>query len=162
MATIIKLKARMAFKLNRWSLNQVLLYCSLRWTLYALQFILTTSLFVIHYIFWAVWNVNKPLLQCRCTQHHSVRVVPVTEVAYQWQGKNGAYFIYGNERHVHAPDYPHKCCCGCNILWDLSRLSAGCGKNYDHSCADVPLVYLPVCDKKYHRHLAGIVKDMSL
>jgi hypothetical protein len=49
-------------------------------------------------------------------QRQTLRGVPVTEVKYKWDDVTTRYWVYGNERKVYAPDYPHQCCCGCEIL----------------------------------------------
>ncbi|XP_065830372.1 protein SSUH2 homolog [Oscarella lobularis] len=49
-------------------------------------------------------------------QRHQVRIVPVSDVAYAWNGQTGRFWVYGYEHAVHAPDYPQKCCWGCSIL----------------------------------------------
>ncbi|KAL4226364.1 Protein ssuh2 [Mactra antiquata] len=50
------------------------------------------------------------------SQRQRLRGVPVTEVKYKWEDHNTRYWVYGTERKVYAPDYPHQCCCGCEIL----------------------------------------------
>lgn len=42
--------------------------------------------------------------------------VPVTEVKYNWKEVPRTYWVYGDQRKCHAPDYPQDCCWGCNIL----------------------------------------------
>ncbi|KAK3103748.1 hypothetical protein FSP39_021609 [Pinctada imbricata] len=51
-------------------------------------------------------------------QRQILRAVPVTEVHYSWQEYNTRYWIYGQQRAVYAPDYPHQCCWGypCSIM----------------------------------------------
>ncbi|XP_070557316.1 protein SSUH2 homolog [Ptychodera flava] len=49
-------------------------------------------------------------------QRQQLRAVPVTECMYQWKDTRTRFWVYGNERDVHAPDYPQQCCCGCSIL----------------------------------------------
>ncbi|XP_064604972.1 protein SSUH2 homolog isoform X2 [Liolophura sinensis] len=49
-------------------------------------------------------------------QRHRVRIVPVTQAFYKFKGQDSSFFVYGFEHKVHAPDYPQKCCCGCQIL----------------------------------------------
>ena len=49
-------------------------------------------------------------------QRHQVRVVPVAEAFCAWKSRNFNYFVYGQERLIHAPDYPQRCCWGCVIL----------------------------------------------
>ena len=49
-------------------------------------------------------------------QRHQVRIVPVTKIAYEWKGKLHHYYAYGYEHKVHLPQYPQKCCWGCQIL----------------------------------------------
>ncbi|KAL8611295.1 hypothetical protein ACOMHN_013726 [Nucella lapillus] len=46
-----------------------------------------------------------------------LQAVPVMETEWDWSDmKNVKFWVYGNERKVHCPDYPHTCCWGCNIL----------------------------------------------
>jgi hypothetical protein len=49
-------------------------------------------------------------------QRQTLRGVPVTEVKYKWDDINTRYWVYGYEKKVYAPDYPHQCCWGCEIL----------------------------------------------
>jgi len=49
-------------------------------------------------------------------QRHSIRVVPVTEVASSWKDKEFTFFVYGLDRLVYTAEYPQTCCCGCQIL----------------------------------------------
>lgn len=49
-------------------------------------------------------------------QRQTLRGVPVTEVEYKWDDIKTRFWVYGNERKVYAPDYPHQCCWGCEIL----------------------------------------------
>ncbi|XP_072020919.1 LOW QUALITY PROTEIN: protein SSUH2 homolog [Amphiura filiformis] len=49
-------------------------------------------------------------------QRQNLRSVPVSEVAYTWKDVNTRFWVYGFEHEVHAPDYPHQCCWGCNVL----------------------------------------------
>lgn len=49
-------------------------------------------------------------------QRQTLRGVPVTEVHWTWDNSNLRFWVYGNERRVYCPDYPHQCCCGCEIL----------------------------------------------
>lgn len=56
---------------------------------------------------------NERLLQ----QRQTVKIVPVTEVQCQWEGKSFTQYVYGIENLSHCSDYPQKWCCGyCNIL----------------------------------------------
>lgn len=55
------------------------------------------------------------------TQHHIIRMVPVTQCFCQLKEKGMKYFVYGLESRVHAPEYPDKCCWGCTILWWIFR-----------------------------------------
>ncbi|CAL1270478.1 unnamed protein product [Larinioides sclopetarius] len=48
-------------------------------------------------------------------QRHRVFIIPVATVRYQWKKHEGTFYVYGNERLVHFPDYPQKCYC-CTIL----------------------------------------------
>ncbi|XP_077993831.1 protein SSUH2 homolog [Glandiceps talaboti] len=57
------------------------------------------------------WNDQRKL-----QQRQRLRAVSVSEVHYNWKDVNTRYWVYGNERRVYAPDYPHQCCWGCNIL----------------------------------------------
>ncbi|XP_014680634.1 PREDICTED: protein SSUH2 homolog [Priapulus caudatus] len=57
-------------------------------------------------------HANEYILQ----QRQTLRAVPVSEVHCMWKGSAGQFWVYGNERKIHAPDYPDKCCCGCSVL----------------------------------------------
>ncbi|XP_064607089.1 protein SSUH2 homolog [Liolophura sinensis] len=54
--------------------------------------------------------------QKQISQRQQLRAVPVTEVLYQWKDASFRFWVYGNERKVHAPEYPQQCCWGCTIL----------------------------------------------
>merc|ERR1712038_830179 len=45
-------------------------------------------------------------------QRHNLRGVPVTEVKYNWKEVNKRYWVFGEQRDVHCPDYPQDCCWG--------------------------------------------------
>lgn len=49
-------------------------------------------------------------------QRHRVRIVPVTQVMYTYKSQQNAFFVYGFEHKVYAPDYPDQCCWGCTLL----------------------------------------------
>ncbi|XP_077983902.1 protein SSUH2 homolog isoform X2 [Glandiceps talaboti] len=49
-------------------------------------------------------------------QRQRLRAVPVSECMYKWKDTRTRFWVFGNERNVHAPDYPQQCCCGCSIL----------------------------------------------
>ncbi|XP_038058586.1 protein SSUH2 homolog [Patiria miniata] len=49
-------------------------------------------------------------------QRQTLRSVPVTEAHYDWKNISTRFWVYGFEHEVHAPDYPHQCCWGCNVL----------------------------------------------
>ncbi|XP_066474169.1 protein SSUH2 homolog [Tiliqua scincoides] len=49
-------------------------------------------------------------------QRQTIELIPVTEVRYQYAGKQYLYYIYGMENKVHALDYPERYCCGCTII----------------------------------------------
>ncbi|BFZ08343.1 hypothetical protein BsWGS_11382 [Bradybaena similaris] len=50
-------------------------------------------------------------------QRHRVRIIPVTEVFYNYKKQqNSTFFVYSEEHKVYAPDYPAKCCWGCTVL----------------------------------------------
>ncbi|XP_076468951.1 protein SSUH2 homolog [Babylonia areolata] len=50
-------------------------------------------------------------------QRQILRAVPVTETEWDWSDlKNMKFWVYGNEKRVYCPDYPHTCCWGCVIL----------------------------------------------
>jgi len=49
-------------------------------------------------------------------QRQQLRAVSVYECSYSWDNLDGQFWVYGKELAVHAPDYPHKYCCGCFIL----------------------------------------------
>ncbi|XP_072020927.1 protein SSUH2 homolog isoform X1 [Amphiura filiformis] len=57
------------------------------------------------------WPKERTLMQ-----RQVLRSVPVSEVAYTWKNVNTRFWVYGFEHKVHAPDYPHQCCWGCNVL----------------------------------------------
>lgn len=59
---------------------------------------------------------KKFQLNISTRQRHRVRIVPVTEVTYAYKNQNSAFFVYGEEHKVYAPDYPAKCCWGCTVL----------------------------------------------
>ncbi|XP_074861403.1 protein SSUH2 homolog [Carettochelys insculpta] len=44
-------------------------------------------------------------------QRHTIELIPVTKVEYEWQGKLYSYYVYGDENKVYAENYPKKCCC---------------------------------------------------
>lgn len=44
-------------------------------------------------------------------QRQTIEFIPVTQVYYEWKGKEYHYFTCGIDNNVHAPDYPAKCCC---------------------------------------------------
>ena len=49
-------------------------------------------------------------------QRQQLRAVPVTQIQGKWKDENVVYWIYGDERKVHFPNYPNKCCWNCSIL----------------------------------------------
>uniref|UniRef100_A0A646QFY3 Protein SSUH2 n=1 Tax=Hemiscolopendra marginata TaxID=943146 RepID=A0A646QFY3_9MYRI len=50
-------------------------------------------------------------------QRHTLSVVPVSQINYQWKGNRKYFFVYGTEKDAYDPDYPQKCCCGvCTVL----------------------------------------------
>eukprot|EP00042_Codosiga_hollandica_P038098 m.306473 g.306473 ORF g.306473 m.306473 type:complete len:193 (-) comp55306_c1_seq6:13-591(-) len=49
-------------------------------------------------------------------QRHVVRSVPVSEADFSFKDKRGRFWVYGLDRQVWAPEYPHKCCCGCTVM----------------------------------------------
>ncbi|XP_067907542.1 protein SSUH2 homolog [Heterodontus francisci] len=55
---------------------------------------------------WAQFGKTSRIIQ----QRHTVELIPVTEVHFQWKRKDYSYFVYGTENKVHAPDYPGKNC----------------------------------------------------
>ncbi|KAL5014504.1 hypothetical protein ScPMuIL_008774 [Solemya velum] len=57
------------------------------------------------------WPMSRKL-----QQRQQLRAVPVTECAYRWKDHNTRFWIYGDNKRVHAPDYPQQCCWGCQIL----------------------------------------------
>nr|XP_033782489.1 protein SSUH2 homolog [Geotrypetes seraphini] len=60
----------------------------------------------------AVHMEKSPILQ----QRQSLEWIPLTAVHCQYKGGHFAYYLYGMENMVHAPNYPRKQCCGCNIM----------------------------------------------
>lgn len=49
-------------------------------------------------------------------QRHSLRIIPVADVKYEWNDTVSNFFVYGEERKIYAPNYPQTCCWGCTIL----------------------------------------------
>ncbi|CAG0919517.1 unnamed protein product [Notodromas monacha] len=49
-------------------------------------------------------------------QRQQIRIIPVTQVSYEWKSYSGIFVMLGFENRVHCPDYPQSCCCGCSIL----------------------------------------------
>ncbi len=49
-------------------------------------------------------------------QRHQIRIVPVTQVTYEWKGRLHSFFVYGYENKVHLTKYPQDCCWGCQLL----------------------------------------------
>lgn len=49
-------------------------------------------------------------------QRHKLDAVPVCEVDFTFGDDKGQFWVYGHERKVYAPTYPHQCCWGCEIL----------------------------------------------
>lgn len=52
-------------------------------------------------------------------QKHQLRSVPVHECHFDYKGKPGRFWVYGNQKDVYTSDYPHTCCCCrccCTIL----------------------------------------------
>ncbi|XP_073498897.1 protein SSUH2 homolog [Phyllobates terribilis] len=44
-------------------------------------------------------------------QMQQVESLPFSKVHYTWGGKQGEYFIYGQENKAYCNNYPKKCCC---------------------------------------------------
>ncbi|XP_067855071.1 protein SSUH2 homolog isoform X2 [Heptranchias perlo] len=55
---------------------------------------------------WTQFGKTSRIIQ----QRHTVELIPVTEVHFQWKRKDHSYFVYGIENKVHAPEYPGKNC----------------------------------------------------
>ncbi|XP_041047567.1 protein SSUH2 homolog [Carcharodon carcharias] len=55
---------------------------------------------------WTQFGKTSRIIQ----QRHSIELIPVTEVHFQWKGKDHTYFVCGTENKVHAPEYPGKTC----------------------------------------------------
>uniref|UniRef100_UPI00398EF3C7 protein SSUH2 homolog isoform X1 n=2 Tax=Pristiophorus japonicus TaxID=55135 RepID=UPI00398EF3C7 len=55
---------------------------------------------------WAQFGKKSRIIQ----QRHTVELIPVTEVHFQWKEKDHTYFVFGTENKVKAPDYPGKIC----------------------------------------------------
>ncbi|XP_036387468.1 protein SSUH2 homolog [Megalops cyprinoides] len=55
----------------------------------------------------ATYSQNARILQ----QRQTIELIPITKVTYKWKGNLHNYFVYGNEFHVSADDYPATCCC---------------------------------------------------
>ncbi|XP_062606663.1 protein SSUH2 homolog [Saccostrea cucullata] len=49
-------------------------------------------------------------------QRQRLHAVPVTVVHFTLRDTRSRYWIYGTERKVYAPNFPHQCCCSCDIL----------------------------------------------
>ena len=50
-------------------------------------------------------------------QRHEVRVVPVSQANYVWKDSLQAFWVYGLDGKVHAPDYPQQMCFGaCSLM----------------------------------------------
>ncbi|XP_073431210.1 protein SSUH2 homolog [Dendrobates tinctorius] len=48
-------------------------------------------------------------------QMQQVESLPLSKVHYTWGGKQGEYFVYGEENKAYCDNYPQKCCC-CAIM----------------------------------------------
>ncbi|XP_077995838.1 protein SSUH2 homolog [Glandiceps talaboti] len=48
-------------------------------------------------------------------QRHQIKAVPVSEVHWTWQSKGSRFWVYGQQRYVYSPKYPHKRFKGCVI-----------------------------------------------
>lgn len=58
------------------------------------------------------WQTDRVL-----QQRHVLRSVPVHECHFSHGGKQGRFWVYGQQRKVYTKDYPHTCCCcRCVIL----------------------------------------------
>ncbi|XP_038666699.1 protein SSUH2 homolog isoform X1 [Scyliorhinus canicula] len=55
---------------------------------------------------WTQFGKTSRIIQ----QRHTIELIPVTEVHFQWKRKDYSYFVYGTENKVHAPEYPGKNC----------------------------------------------------
>ncbi|KAM9475450.1 protein SSUH2 homolog [Clarias gariepinus] len=44
-------------------------------------------------------------------QRHTIELIPVTKVTYDWKGKSHYYMVFGNENYVYTESYPATCCC---------------------------------------------------
>ena len=49
-------------------------------------------------------------------QRQKLDAKPVTEVDVNWKEWKSRFWVFGKEKKVHSPDYPHTCCWGCTIL----------------------------------------------
>ncbi|XP_059800394.1 protein SSUH2 homolog [Hypanus sabinus] len=55
---------------------------------------------------WTQFGKTSRIIQ----QRHTVELIPVTEVHFQWKNKEHSYYVYGTENKVYAPEYPGKKC----------------------------------------------------
>jgi len=49
-------------------------------------------------------------------QRQQLRAIPVTQIQGKWKDEKIVFWIYGDERKVHFPNYPNQCCWNCSIL----------------------------------------------
>ncbi|KAF5898134.1 protein SSUH2 isoform X2, partial [Clarias magur] len=53
------------------------------------------------------YNKTSRILQ----QRHTIELIPVTKVNYDWKEKSHSYIVFGNENKVYTKSYPAACCC---------------------------------------------------
>ncbi|KAG1671925.1 Protein SSUH2 [Nymphon striatum] len=61
-------------------------------------------------------HINKYSAERILMQRQQIRIIPVIQAFYKWNNKKGEFYVFGFEKNVYAPDYPQKCCWGCQIL----------------------------------------------
>ena len=49
-------------------------------------------------------------------QRQQLRAIPVTQIQGVFKDDKYVFWIYGDERKVHFPDYPNQCCWNCSII----------------------------------------------
>ncbi|XP_075040305.1 protein SSUH2 homolog [Mixophyes fleayi] len=60
----------------------------------------------------AIYEHQNELTSCQILrQRHSIEWLPLTQVDYNWKGKNYHYFVYGKENRAYTNNYPKSCCC---------------------------------------------------
>lgn len=49
-------------------------------------------------------------------QRQTLRIIPIAQAKYEWNGKTDTFCVYGYEHKVYFKDYPQTCCCGCVLI----------------------------------------------